>query len=99
MGFKDARAMVIAALQAGQFRHEPRPNAKEKNLLDAGEVTAGFVAQLLLRCSGNQYEAGTHHVHADRVCHIFTPELRGERWYVKVYFRLSLAVFISVHQS
>jgi hypothetical protein len=98
MGFKDARAMVVAALQSGQFRHEQRADAAEKNLLDAGEVTAGFVADLLLRCSGIQYESSHHHSDPDLLCHIFKPELRGERWYVKVFILSSVAVFISVHR-
>lgn len=99
MGFKDARARIIEALASGQFRHEARADADEKNLLDTRKVTAGFVVRLLLRCSGTEYEARAHHLNRELVCHIFTPELEGERWYVKVYFLERDIVFISVHPS
>lgn len=97
MGFKDVRA-VIVALESGLYQHEERGDGDQKNLLEAREVTAGFVAMLLRRCSRDQYEARLHHADPDLLCHIFKPELRGERWYVKVYFRWSVAVFISVHR-
>ena len=98
MGFKSARRMVLEALHAGRFQHEEREDGDDKNLLDAREVTVDFVAMLLLRCSGDQYEARQHHADPDLLCHIFKPDLWGERWYVKVYFRSSVAVFISVHR-
>jgi hypothetical protein len=98
MGFKEVRARVIEALQSGQYRHEDRENQREKNLLYAQEVTRGFVVDLLLRCSGDQYESSRHHLHPNLTCHVFTPERQGERWYVKVYFRPNAAVFISVHR-
>lgn len=97
MGFKEVRARVIEALLSGQFRHEDRENQREKNLLHAQEVTRGFVVDLLLRCSGDQYESSRHHL-IPVTCHVFTPERGGERWYVKVYFRPDEAVFISVHR-
>lgn len=99
MGFKDVRAKVIAALQSGDIRNEQRPDADEKNLLESDEVTTDFVVKLLLRCSGDQYETSLHHFDREVLCHVFTPYLGGERWYVKVYFQLSDAVFISVHRS
>ncbi|HEX2078236.1 MAG TPA: hypothetical protein VHG08_11025 [Longimicrobium sp.] len=98
MGFKDARASVVAALRSGQYQHEEREDGDEKNLLDAREVTPDFVATLLLRCSGDQYQARQHHADPGLLCHIFRPQLWGERWYIKVYFQSSVAVFISVHR-
>jgi hypothetical protein len=98
MGFKDVRARVIDALESELYQNEEREDGDQKNLLAAREVTPGFVAMLLRRCSGDQYEARLHHADPDRLCHIFKPELRGERWYVKVYFQRSIAVFISVHR-
>lgn len=99
MGFKEVRAQMIDALRSERVRHERRAGGAEKNLLHAEEVTGEFVIHLLLRCSGYQYEASSHHRIPDLVCHVFTPELRGERWYVKVYLLGESAVFISVHPS
>ncbi|MBW3573084.1 MAG: hypothetical protein KY467_18465 [Gemmatimonadetes bacterium] len=93
MGFKDVRARVIDALESGRVQHERR------NLLYTNEVTRAFVVRLLRRCSGDQYEASKHYDNPQLVCHVFTPEVRGERWYVKVYFLVNDAVFISVHRS
>ena len=99
MGFKEVRARVIEALETDQIEHDQRAGIDEKNLLRTEEVTAAFVVKLLHRCSGYQYETSRHHFNPDAVCHVFTPELRGERWYVKVYLLGASAVFISVHPS
>lgn len=99
MGFKEVRARVIAGLESDQYAHEPRADIREKNLLHAKEVTPGFVVRLLLRCSGDDYESSRHHFDPDRICHVFTPQKWGERWYVKVYFLESVPVFVSVHPS
>jgi hypothetical protein len=98
MGFREVRAQVIEALQPGKYKHEDRENQREKNLLYAQEVTRGFVVDLLLRCSGDQYGFSRHHLLPNVTCHVFTPERWGEQWYVKVYFRLDGAVFINVHR-
>ena len=98
MGFKDVRARVIDALESGLYQHEGRDEQAQKNLLYSRKVTPEFVVGLLLRCSGDQYETRRHHFETQYLCHIFTPELGGERWYVKVFFRPSGAVFISVHR-
>jgi hypothetical protein len=98
MGFRDVRARVIDALESGLYQHEERDEQEEKNLLHSREVTPEFVVKLLLRCSGDHYMTSRHHFEPRYLCHIFTPELRGEPWYVKVYFRSSNAVFISVHR-
>jgi hypothetical protein len=96
MGFKDARAMLIEALRSGQFINDDRSDAAEKNLLSTGEVTAAFVIQLLQRCAGWEYSTSKHHF-SSADCHIFTPAMGGERWYIKAFFRHGVAVFVSVH--
>lgn len=96
MGFKDARAMLIEALRSGQFINDDRSDAAEKNLLSTGEVNQAFVIQLLQRCAGWEYSTSKHHL-LDAECHIFTPTVAGERWYLKAYFEPGHAVFISVH--
>lgn len=99
MGFKDVRALLVDALQTNQFATEMRPDIDRKNLLAVKEVTPVFVARLLLRCRGGDYETQRHHLYPDVPCHVFTPVLDGEGWYVKAYFVSARAVFISVHRS
>ena len=96
MGFKEVRALLIEALRAGDFISEPRPDVARKNLLYTRDVSPEFVAQLLLRCAGWEYSTSRHHFR-DVECHIFTPAMAGERWYVKAYFEPGRAVFIGVH--
>lgn len=96
MGFKEARAWFVDALQSGRYEYEPRSDAEQKNLLASRAVNRDFVVRLLLRCSGWEYSTSRHHTQ-DADCHIFTPELRGERWYIKAYPRNGQAVFVSVH--
>jgi hypothetical protein len=98
MGFKEVRTLLIDALQSGQYQHEWRSDSPTKNLLAIELVTPGFVVQLLLRCGGNDYECSKHHTREHTLCHVFTPVLDGERWYVKAYFVSARAVFISVHR-
>ena len=97
MGFKEIRAFIVEALRSGRVRHEDRSGGEEKNLLNTGAVTEEFVARLLLRCAGWEYSTSRHH-YQDVDCHIFTPTVRGERWYIKVYVEHGRAVFISVHR-
>lgn len=97
MGLNDARTLLIEALQSGLYTHEGRSEAEEKNVLGSGVVTRDFVIQLLRRCAGWEYTTSRHHF-CDADCHIFTPMLGGERWYIKAYFRGNLAVFVSVHR-
>lgn len=99
MRFKEVRALVIQAVETGHYQHEERAEIDEKNLLHASKVTPEFVVRLLHRCSGEQYRPSRHHIDPTLVCHVFTPDRRGERWYVKVYFRANVAVFVSVHRS
>jgi hypothetical protein len=88
---------LIEALQSGVYDAETRAGAAEKNLLATREVTAEFVARLLMRCAGWEYSTSKHHFR-DVQCHVFTPTMAGERWYVKAYFEPPKAVFISVHR-
>lgn len=96
MGFKEARAFIVDALRSARIRHEHRADIEEKNLLRSRVVDEAFVARLLLRCAGWEYSTSRHH-HLDVECHIFTPALGGERWYIKAYVQDDLAFFISVH--
>lgn len=97
MGFKEARTLLIEALQSDRHRAESRSDINEKNLLHTGVVTPEFVVYLLYRCAGWEYETSKHHFH-DTWCHTFTPHARKEQWYIKAYFLPEdEAVFISVH--
>lgn len=96
MGFKDARALLIEALRLELYTHEDREDREHKNLLYSGQVTPEFVVDLLLRCAGWEYSTSRHHFH-DEDCHIFTPSMGGERWYIKAYRGPAGVVFISVH--
>lgn len=96
MGFKEARALLIEALRSDLYDHEQRSDGDGKNLLASGAVDPAFVIRLLLRCAGWEYSTSKHHFR-DVDCHIFTPMMGGERWYVKAYLQPVGAVFISVH--
>jgi hypothetical protein len=98
MGFKEARMLLIEALQSRQYGYEDREDLEEKNLLAAKQVTPGFVIQLLWRCSGLEYESRKHHLYPHLLCHVFKPVFDGERWYVKAFFVSTRAIFISVHR-
>lgn len=96
MGFKEARALLIEALQSGRYTNDERADGEEKNLLASEAVTKEFVVRLLRRCAGWEYSTSRHHFR-DADCHIFTPTFGGEQWYIKAYWRGGLAVFVSVH--
>lgn len=96
MGFKEARAKLIEALRSDQYINDGRTDAQDKNLLASEAVTEAFVIRLLQRCAGWEYSTSRHHFR-DADCHIFTPSLGGERWYIKAYWMGDLAVFVSVH--
>jgi hypothetical protein len=98
MGFKDVRMLLIEALESGQFEVEERNDIDEKNLLAAEKISPEFVIRLLLRCTGREYESRKHHSRPHVLCHVFTPVLDDERWYVKAFFVSARAIFISVHR-
>jgi hypothetical protein len=95
MGFKEIRALLIEALLDDRVDHEMRVAMEEKNLLSTEEVTNEFVIRLLRRCAGWEYDTSRHHTQ-DVDCHVFTPSMGDERWYIKAYLQNGLAVFISV---
>ena len=101
MGFKAARAALVAALREGSFNHEARGSISEKNLLAVGDVEPEAVAGLVLRTRAIDYDESRHHWDESVTVHTFTPTVGGERWYIKAYFveEDGPATFISVHRS
>ena len=96
--------MVVAALHEGNFEHEAREALAEKNLLAVGDVDANEVAALVLKTRSEDYRESPHYWDQSVVVHTFTPTVRGERWYIKVYFVETdgddgKAMFISVHRA
>lgn len=98
MGFNEIRSLLIEAIQNGSIDHEHRTDMQQKNLLYAGQVDGQFVIRLIRRCTGWEYSTSRHHYIESTWCHVFTPQLGGQRWYIKVFFQSGLAVFISVHR-
>jgi len=98
MGLTNVRPLLIDALRSGRYQHEYRADIESKNLLAVGEVDPEFVVTLLQRCRGSEYQSSPHHFDRKVLCHVFTPTLRGERWYVKACFLAADAMFISVHR-
>jgi len=98
MGLKDVRSLLIDALRSERYQHEYRADMESRNLLFDEVVEPEFVIRLLQRCRGDQYACSPHHFLQRVMCHVFTPELNGERWYIKAYLLSADAVFISVHR-
>lgn len=98
-GFREARHLVIQALQSGTYRHEPRADQDTRNLLSVGIVEKEQVVDMMKLCRGNQHETDTHHQDASVETHIFKPLVAGVVWYIKVYFEDPDTIFISVHES
>jgi len=104
MGFSEGKRAVVAALREGNFEHEAREACAEKNLLAVGDVDVSDVAELLLKTRSEDYRESPHHWDQSVVVHTFTPTVREERWYIKVYFLETdgddrTAMFISVHRA
>ncbi len=104
MGFRTVKATVVAALREGNFEHAARDALAEKNLLAVGDVDASEVAELVLRTRSEDYGESPHHWDQAVLVHTFRPTVRGERWYIKVYFPEAdgddrKAMFISVHRA
>lgn len=94
-GFTTVKQKVIAALLDGTYQHETgRSNIDTKNLLLMGQVTAGFVCDLMKRSRGQDHSSSPHHQVGSIEVHV----IRREGWYVKFYFVDPITVFISVHQ-
>ncbi|MCY3808067.1 MAG: hypothetical protein OXG58_01290 [Gemmatimonadetes bacterium] len=104
MGFSEAKRAVVAALREGNFEHEAREALAEKNLLAVGDVDGSDVAELVLKTRSEDYRESPHRWDQSMVVHTFTPTVREERWYIKVYFLETdgddrKAMFISVHRT
>ncbi|HYW14000.1 MAG TPA: hypothetical protein VE871_18695 [Longimicrobium sp.] len=97
MGFKEYRTLLVEALRSKQYINEERTDAEEKNLLYGDAAYEELVVRLLLRCAGWEYSTSRHHFR-DADCHIFTPTLGGDRWYIKAYWHRGVAVVVSVHR-
>ena len=97
MGFKEYRALLVEALRSKEYVNEDRSDAEKKNLLQGEAVNEEFVIGLLQRCAGWEYSTSRHHFR-DADCHIFTPTIGGQRWYIKAYWHRGVAVVVSVHR-
>lgn len=93
IGFRAAKAAVLAALVEGDYQHAARDGIDVKNLLALGEVSAGQVEEIIRRCNGSQHQSSAHHRIAGLECHV----IKAGGWYIKFYFLQPTAVFISVH--
>jgi len=101
MGLRAARAATIEALRTGNFDHEVGETRAEKNLLAIGGVSLDEVIDLLRRSRGDDYRESPHHWDRTVSVHVFTPQVDGHRWYIKVYFIDGFgetATFISAHR-
>jgi len=94
MGYKAAKAEVLADLLAGTSQHEIRDSIDEKNKLLTGEITAAEVITLIKRSSGSDDSCSPHHRDKSISVHV----IRQERWYIKFYFLNPGTMFISVHE-
>ena len=101
MGLESARQALVRALKDGDYQHEARDVLSEKNLLAVGIVSEGEVVVLLQRTRGDQYSTSPHDADQTVDVHVFRPEVKGQRWYIKAYFLdgpEGTATFISVHK-
>jgi hypothetical protein len=62
VGFRDAKAQVLACLEGGAVLHEQRGDIDIKNLLATGQVSLDDVAVIIGRSRGSQYSSSPHHV-------------------------------------
>jgi len=102
VGLRTAKKAVLSALRERDFIHEARQVFSEKNLLAVGGIRAEDVARLILHTPGEDYVESRHHADQSVVVHTFGPTVKGERWYIKVYFideAEGTATFISVHRA
>jgi hypothetical protein len=105
MGFKQARAAVLASLRSGNYSHWPRSDYLYKNWLAAGRMTEDEVIRLLVGCRGNQHRPGNQKAPNGNAVHEFFPEADGVHWYIKAYLNEESgeatieAVFMSIHPS
>lgn len=95
-GFKEARILMLQALEEGRIQHEPRSVLSEKNLLATGEVDTAFVVRLIRGATGQQARWRPHHQAPDVQVWVLKPWSQGRQWYLKTYL-LDDLWFISVH--
>lgn len=96
MGFKEAKRLLIHALQNVACQHDTWKNAYAKNLLQTGRISAERLCEIVKRCQGQDHRTSPHHGDRNVEVHI----LVREGWYLKFYFPTpESAVVISVHQS
>ena len=94
-GFKEAKQAVIAALRSGLFQYEARGRIDEKNVLQAGVVSASEVEAIIRRSSGSEHQCSPHHQVPSVDVHVIV----SQGWYIKFYFIDNPdTMFISVHQ-
>lgn len=92
MGFEQAKALVLAHLQAGTVRHEPRP--ARKNLLQTGQISLVEAAAIVARTRGHQASSTPHHQDASIPVWVLQPD----DWYIKCYL-VDECWFISFHKA
>ncbi len=95
MGFKQAKADVLDALQKGHYQHEVRSGAIDKNLLQTGAMSPVELSAIIGRCRGQHHSMSAHHQVPSITVHV----LKRDEWYIKFYFIEPDTYFISVHQT
>jgi hypothetical protein len=99
VGFRDAKAQVLACLDDENILHDlQRSEIDTKNLLVTGVVSAEEVAAAIGRSNGREYECSAHHFDATIDVHIIKTMCLGRSWYIKWYYLEPDVVFISVHE-
>lgn len=93
MGFKEVKSKLISDLLLGNYSHEARNNADEKNMLLVGKVSAEEIAEVLKKSRMHDHLTSLHHQDGSIVVHV----IRCRGWYVKFYFEGD-TWFISVHE-
>ncbi len=94
MGFREAKFLLVQALESGNFDHEVRNDIDDKNLLSSGDVSVDEILDIVRRCNGSHHTMSSHHFIEDVEVHIF----RRDSWYIKFYFITPDTYFISVHK-
>lgn len=95
IGFRAAKAKLIAALKNGEYQHATRGgDLNSKNFLLTGQVSADEVCEIAKACRGQDYTSAPHHSLPTMEVHI----LKRDGWYIKFYILEDPSVtFISVH--
>ncbi|WP_194712156.1 hypothetical protein [Noviherbaspirillum soli] len=94
MGYKEAKRMVLKALQEGNYIHDERDDIDVKNKFAMGEVTQAQVIDWIKRSNGINHTSSPLHGDNSVTVHI----IKSCGWYIKFYILDPQATFISVHQ-